>query len=196
MMGLEGKDMILVMILLSTLISQAITPTKYKSIEEEMRSYVASAASLLDLPDNLFVTHVDRIRGWAGQSIAIMGDSQFYIVLFDRGFVESQPKNVRKAIAGHEVGHSYPSCETAYNDFYYRSGTYLESENCADVVSSTIFGFENMYAALIEIKRIVPSARDIDGRIKLLYEQLSPEALKKARREAEKEEKGLTLAPQ
>ena len=195
-MGLEGKDMILVMILLSTLISQAITPTKYKSIEEEMRSYVDYTASYLDFPDNLFVTHVDRTRGWASQSSVEMSDSQFYVVLFDKDFVESQPQNIRKAIAGHEVGHSYASCESVYSDFYYGSGTYLESENCPDFVSSIVFGFENMYAALIEIKRITPDARDIDERIKLLYDQLSPEAFEKAKIEAEKEQKGLTLAPQ
>jgi len=170
-MGLISRDLIGTLTLLSLFITQIITPPNYKSMDDEMRSYVKEAAEFLGWREKDFASHVQVTGSWANQSFFSNGRSAFYIITFDETFSRTQPKHIRKSIAGHEVGHAYIACEDAYVAYYYGYGTYLEVENCADVLSALIFGFDGMYAALKTIKKDTPDARDIDLRIELLYDQ-------------------------
>jgi len=170
-MGLIPRDLIGALVLLSLFITYLITPPSYESIDDEMRSYVKEAAEFLGWREKDFASHIQTTSSWANQSFFNNGRSSFYIVIFDETFVRTQPQNIRKAIAGHEVGHAYFACEDAYIDYYYGYGTYLDVENCADVISVMIFGFDGNYAALKEIKKASPKATDIDLRIELLYSQ-------------------------
>lgn len=187
-MGLVQRDIIVMLFLLSILLMQAITPPNYESMDEEMRAYVRIAAEFLGYKERDFASHIEMTHTWANQSYFTNGISSFYVVVFDEDFVRTQPSHIRKAIAGHEVGHAYPVCEEIFWNYYYEGwgSTYLDAENCADVISVVIFGFENMYAALKEIKRTTPKARDIDARIEMLYGQFGF---------INKDEKGLTASP-
>jgi len=170
-MGLISRDLIGTLALLSIFTTQIITPPSYESMDDEMRSYVKESAEFLGWEKKDFASHVNITNSWANLSFFNNGRSAFYIVIFDETFVRTQPQHIKKAIAGHEVGHAYAACEAIYTAYYYGYGTYLDVENCADSIAVNIFGFDGMHAALKEIKKSNPESRDIDLRIELLYDQ-------------------------
>lgn len=173
--------MFLFLFLLSSSFMYAITPPDYDTLDDEMRAYVKYAAVALQFNPDRFSSHIHHTKNWANQSLFYNGESLFYVVVFDKKFVEEHTKNVRKAIAGHEVGHAYPPCEELFYLYWDGIVSYSTSENCADVVSATIFGYQNMLAALEAIKRGVKDARAIDQRIEKLKEQLGQKDLTPAR---------------
>ena len=169
------KDMYLLLTLLSLSFMIATDPPEHKELDEEMRGYVKYSAEFLGYNPDLFSSHVTPTSAWASFNRFNNGWSSFYIVTFDRDFVERQPTHIKKAIAAHEVGHGYYPC--AVLSYKYRNGlaTYLEKENCADLVSAVIFNYEWTMEGLQGIKNELPDAKSIDDRIKLLREQLGPQ---------------------
>lgn len=165
--------MFLSLILTSLLLIQATTtPSTYKDIDDEMRSYVREAAARMGVNPEEFASHVTPTSSLASQRYYKGNYASFYIVTFDREFIERQNVRVKKAIAAHEVGHAYPSCAVLSNAHYYGVATYLDKENCADILSAVLSNYEWAMEALQRIKRESPDTIDIDNRINLLKEQL------------------------
>ena len=165
--------MFLSLILTSLLLIQATTtPPTHEELDDEMRRYVKHAVKVLAMNPEDFASHVTPTLSWASLSWHHGKWSQFYIINFDREFVERQPTNIKKAIAAHEVGHAYLACAVISRKFEYGLATYLESENCADIVSAIVYDYEWTLAALKGIKADMPEAWKINERIRLLESQL------------------------
>lgn len=165
--------MFLSLILTSLLLIQATTTTPtHQELDDEMRGYVKYAVTVLGFDQEQFASHVTPTSSWASLNHLYNRYSSYYMITFDREFVERQPTNIKKAIAAHEVGHAYRACAIISRDFEYGHATYLESENCADVISAIVYNYEWTMAALRGIKEEMPDAWNIDERIKLLEEQL------------------------
>lgn len=161
------------LILTSLLLIQATTtPATHQELDDEMRGYVKYAVKQLGMNQENFASHVTPTESWASLSYQDNKWSAYYMVNFDREFVERQPTNIKKAIAAHEVGHAYPVCEVIARRFEFGHATYLESENCADIVSSIVFRYEWTLAALKGIREEMPDAWKINERIELLELQL------------------------
>ena len=165
--------MFLSLILTSLLLIQATTtPPTHQELDDEMREYVKHAVEVLGMDQEDFASHVTPTLSWAALNYLQNMYSSYYMVTFDREFVERQPTNTKKAIAAHEVGHAYPTCAVISRRFEFGLATYLESENCADVVSAIVYKYEWTLAALKGIKEEMPDAWKIDERIRLLEMQL------------------------
>lgn len=161
------------LVLTSLLLIQATTtPATHQELDDEMRGYVKYAVLMLGYDPENFASHVTPTTSWASLNYLHNRYSSYYMITFDREFVERQPTNIKKAIAAHEVGHAYRVCAIIARDYEYGHATYLESENCADVVSAIIYEYEWTLAALNGIKNEMPDAWKINERIKLLEEQL------------------------
>ena len=165
--------MFLALILTSLLLIQATTtPQTHKELDDEMREYVKYASSFLGFDPEAFASHITPTSSWASLSYNHNRYSSYYMVTFDREFVERQPTNIKKAIAAHEVGHAYGPCELVSRKHEHGFATYLAVENCADMISSVIYSYEWTMEALRGIKEEMPDAFNIDARIKLLKSQL------------------------
>ena len=150
------------------------TPPTYEELDEEMRVYVKEAAVRIGFNPELFASHITPTSSWASQSYHYTHLAGFYIITFDREFVEKQNVRIKKAIAAHEVGHAYYHCYFLSQQYAYGIATYLEMENCADMISAVIFDYEWTLEALKGIRDEMPDARSINDRINLLKEQLGP----------------------
>ncbi len=137
-----------------------------------MRRYVKHAIEVLGFDQESFVSHVTPTLSWASINWFSNGWSAYYIINFDREFVERQPTNIKKAIAAHEVGHAFYSCAVLSRRHQYGMATYLEKENCADIMSAIVYEYEWTMAALMGMKEELPESELVDARIKLLKEQL------------------------
>lgn len=161
------------LILTSLLLIQATTvPPTHQELDDEMRGYVKYAVLKLGYDPEEFASHVTPTSSWASLNYLHNRYSSYYMITFDREFVERQPTNIKKAIAAHEVGHAYVICAAISRDYEYGLATYLESENCADIISAIIYEYSWTLAALKGIKEEMPDAWKIDERIKLLEMQL------------------------
>lgn len=152
----------------------AALPSGTPTIEEldlEMRGYVRYASTMLGWDPEAFASHVNHTGSLGNNTFFSNGYSRFYMVVFDQGFLEKNTPGVRKAIAGHEVGHAYPPCEEMYSLYVHGLVSYVTSENCADVVSATVFGYQNAFALLQAIRREDPTSESIQHRIDLLKKQ-------------------------
>ena len=173
--------MFLSLILTSLLLIQATTtPATHQELDDEMRGYVKYAAAAIGYDPDNFASHVTPTTSWASQNYFSNGWSSFYLITFDREFVERQPTNIKKAIAAHEVGHAYLPCANLGRLYQFGWGTYLAVENCADVISSIVYSYEYTMAALLLMQELLPDYPSVAARVKLLEEQLggieNPEA--------------------
>lgn len=169
------------LILTSLLLIQATTtPATHQELDDEMRGYVKYAATALGFDPDNFASHVTPTTSWASQNYFSNGWSSFYLITFDREFVERQPTNIKKAIAAHEVGHAYYPCSVIGRQYEYGLATYLDLENCADLVSSVIYSYEYTMAALLLMQELLPDYPSVAARVNRLKEQLgdieNPEA--------------------
>ncbi len=161
------------LILISLLLIQATTtPATHQELDDEMRGYVKEAVAKIGYnPDN-FASHVTPTEVWASQNYFNNGWSSFYIITFDREFVEKQNVRVKKAIAAHEVGHAYYPCSLIGKQYQYGLATYLDVENCADVIASIIYSYEYTMEALKVMQELLPDFPSVAARVKLIEEQL------------------------
>jgi len=167
------RDMYLLLFFLSFSLMGAL-PHSNPTIEEldiEMRGYVNYASTMLGWPPDAFASHVNHTNSVGNNTFFENGYSRFYLVVFDQGFLEKNTEGVRKALAGHEVGHAYPPCEEMYALYAHGLVSYVTSENCADVVAATVFGYQNAVAFLEAIKREHPESDSIQHRINMLKKQ-------------------------
>ena len=72
-------------------------PPTYKELDDEMRSYVKYAAKKLGHDPDLYASHVTPTLSWAAQDTFINDYSAFFIITFDRDFVEKQTTTIKKA---------------------------------------------------------------------------------------------------
>lgn len=164
--------MFLSLILTSLLLVQATTvPPTYQELDDEMRKYVRYAVKVLGLNPEQFASHITPTTSWAALAYYQNAWSSYYIVNFDREFIERQSTNTKKSIAAHEVGHAYEPCAIISSMHEYGYATYLESENCADVVSTVVYEYEWALTALKKLKEDMPDSWEINERIKLLESQ-------------------------
>jgi len=167
------RDMYLLLFFLSFSLMAALpsgTPT-FEELDLEMRGYVKYASTFLGWKPDAFVSHVSHTNSLGNNTFFSNGYSRFYVIVFDQRFVEKNTPGVRKGIAGHEVGHAYPPCEELYNLWTHGLVSYVASENCADVVAATVFGYQNALALLQAIRRENPTSESIQHRIDLLKKQ-------------------------
>lgn len=151
-----------------------VLPNGQPTIQEldvEMRGYVKYASAMLGWAPETFSSHVNHTGSLANNTFFSNGYSSFYVLVFDLSFIEKNTTGVRKAIAGHEVGHAYPPCEELYNLWNHGLVSYVASENCADVVSATVFGYQDTMAFLQAIRRENPKSESIQHRIDLMKKQ-------------------------
>lgn len=148
-----------------------ISPPTYKDLDEEMRAYVKEVVAKIGYDPEQYSSHVTQTSSIASQRYYKGNLASFYVITFDRGFVERQNVRVKKAIAAHEVGHSFPECAALSRAHNYGMVTYLEKENCADVVSAVVFEYGWTLEALRSIKAEMPEAVDIDARISRIISQ-------------------------
>ena len=146
-------------------------PPTIEELDLEMRGYVKYASSMLGWKPDAFVSHVSHTNSLGNNTFFSNGYSRFYVIVFDQTFIEKNTPGVRKAIAGHEVGHAYPPCEELYNLWTHGLVSYVASENCADVVAATVFGYQNAIALLQAIRREDPKSESIQHRIDRLKKQ-------------------------
>lgn len=165
--------MFLSLILTSLLLIQATTvPQTHKELDDEMRGYVRHSAEVLGRDPNLIASHVTSTLTLASSSYFRNGWSSFHIITFDTDYIKRQPTHIKKAMAAHEVGHSYYPCAVMSRMYKHGLATYLEKENCADVASVVVYGLQPSLESLKAIRAEFPRAISIDDRIKLLEIQL------------------------
>ena len=165
--------MFLSLVLTSLLLIQATTtPATHEELDDEMRGYVKYAARAIGFDPDNFASHVTPTTSWASQNYFSNGWSSFYLITFDREFVEKQNERVKKAIAAHEVGHAYPTCANLGRRYEYGWGTYLEVENCADLLSAVIYDYKYTMEALLLMQELLPDYPSVAARVELLKEQL------------------------
>lgn len=167
--------MFLSLILTSLLLIQATTtPETYKELDDDMREYVKYSSVVLGLDPSFIASHVTPTSTLASSNYFNNGWSSFYIITFDINYIKKQPTHIKQAMAAHEVGHSYGPCVFVSNKYQYGFATYLEKENCADVVSVIVYGYQSCLESLKAIRADFPRAINIDDRIALIEEQLGP----------------------